>query len=166
MSSPEHKELIWNLIKNIKVGMLVTSQSEPAANLHARPMSLVQEAYDGTLYFYTHENDEKVYEIEKDKDVCLSFASPQDNTYVSLSGTARLNKDEDLINRYWSNAVEAWFEGGKDNPNITMLEVKISSGEHWDSTSNKLIQIFEKVKSTAVNSKTPNLGDNDKFGGS
>lgn len=52
MSSPEHKQLIWSLIEEIKVGMLVTHDTEKN-NIRSRPMSLVQEEYDGTLFFYT-----------------------------------------------------------------------------------------------------------------
>jgi general stress protein 26 len=148
----------------MKVGMLVTNESEKDDSMRARPMYLVQEAYDGTLYFYTPKSDAKVYEIEKDRDVCMTFASPEHSTYVSLTGKAILSEDKNLIDRYWSPTVEAWFEGGRDNPEIAMLEVKIKQGEHWDSTENKLVQIFEKVKSNVMDSKTPDVGENEKFG--
>jgi len=164
MSSPEHKELIWNLIKDIKVGMLVTHESDKSDSMRARPMYLVQDAYDGTLFFYTPKNDEKIYEIEQDRDVCMTFGSPEHSTYVSLTGKARLSEDKDLIDRYWNPTVEAWFEGGRNNPNIAMLKVKVSRGEHWDSTENKLIQVFEKAKANVVESETPNVGENEKFG--
>lgn len=163
MSSPEHKELIWNLIKDIQVGMLVSHESEKGDSMRARPMYLVQDAYDGTLFFYTQKNDAKVYEIEQDRDVCMTFSSPEHSTYVSLTGKARLSEDKNLIDKYWSPTVAAWFEGGRDNPNIAMLKVKINKGEHWDSTENKLIQVLEKAKANVIDSKTPNVGENEKF---
>ncbi|MFC3414081.1 pyridoxamine 5'-phosphate oxidase family protein [Algoriphagus hitonicola] len=164
MSSPEHKQLIWNLIKDIKVGMLVTKELNDEDGLRARPMSLVQDAYDGTLYFFTSKTDAKAFEIAQDKDVCLTFSNPKDNVYVSLTGKAKLSEKRDLIDQYWNKWVAAWFKNGKDDPDVAILEVKISKGEHWDSTNNKLVQLFEVTKSNIFESSTPNLGESKKFG--
>lgn len=164
MSSPEHKQLIWNLIKDIKVGMLVTKEVNADDSMRARPMSLVQDAYDGMLYFYTSKSDAKAFEIEQDRDVCLTFSNPKDNVYVSLTGKANVSKDQELIDKYWNPFVAAWFENGKDDPDVTMLKVKISKGEHWDSNKNKLVQLFEIAKANVVKSATPDMGENEKFG--
>jgi general stress protein 26 len=163
MSSAEHKQLIWNLIKDIKVGMFVTNELENEG-MRARPMSLVQDAYDGTLFFYTSKSQSKIYEIEKERDVCISFSSPSDSTYVSLTGKARISDDQDLIDKYWSTGVAAWFKNGKDDSDVAILKVKISRGEHWNSKNNKLVQLFEMAKSNAIESSTPNLGENEEFG--
>ena len=164
MSSPEHKQLIWNLIKDIKVGMLVTKEDNEDESMRGRPMSLVQDAYDGTLYFYTSKTASKAFEVEHDRDVCLTFSSPSDNVYVSLTGKAKVSTDRELIDKYWNPFVAAWFENGKDNPDLAILIVKINKGEHWDSTTNKLVQVFEIAKSNIIESSTPNMGENEKFG--
>jgi general stress protein 26 len=163
MSSPEHKELIWNLIKNIKVGMLVTGEQH-SEGLRARPMQLVQYAYDGTLYFFTSKKTAKVFEIKEDRDVCVTFSEPNDDVYVSMTGKARLSDDKELIDRYWNSHVAAWFENGKEDEDLGMLKVKINRGEHWNATSNKLVQLFEIAKANVLKSETPDLGENEKFG--
>ncbi|NHE57222.1 pyridoxamine 5'-phosphate oxidase family protein [Cyclobacterium plantarum] len=164
MSSPEHKKLIWDLIKDIKVGMLVTQDENEDGVMRARPMSLVQDAYDGSLFFYTPKSDAKAFEIEQDRDICLTFSNPKDNVYVSLSGKAKISEDQNLIDRYWNPWVAAWFKNGKKDPDLGMLVVKINKGEHWDSKNNKLVQLFEIAKSSLIKSETPNLGENEKFG--
>nr|MBI1229979.1 pyridoxamine 5'-phosphate oxidase [Cytophagales bacterium] len=164
MSSPEHKKLIWNLIKDIKVGMLVTHELGEEETMRGRPMSLVQDAYDGTLFFYTSKNDAKAFEIKQDREVCLTFSNPKDNVYVSLSGKAKIAEDKELIDKYWNPWVAAWFENGKEDPDLTMLKVKINKGEHWDSNKNKLVELFEIAKATILKSSTPDLGKNEKFG--
>ncbi len=162
MSSPEHKQLIWNLIKEIKVGMLVTHDDKENM-MRGRPMSLVQEEYDGTLYFFTSRKDAKAYEIKKHHDICLTFAEPENQTYVSLSGRASLTEDKKLIDRYWNNWVAAWFPKGKEDENLAMLEVKIQSGEHWKSDENKIVQLFEIAKANITDEK-PDMGENITFG--
>lgn len=165
MSSPEQKELIWNFIKAIKVGMFVTKDEEKTS-MTARPMQLVQDAYDGTLYFYTSKKTAKVFEIENDRDVCITFSDPSENLYVSLSGTAQLTEDKELIDRYWNSYVAAWFEDGKEDDDIGLLKVKINKGEHWNADENKLEQLFEVAKSQVLESATPDIGNNEKFSNS
>ncbi|WP_224484734.1 pyridoxamine 5'-phosphate oxidase family protein [Robertkochia aurantiaca] len=164
MSSPEHKQKVWNLIKDIKTGMLVTQENNESDRLRARPMSLVQDAYDGTLYFYTSKKDAKVYEIKNDRDVCITFSDPDEQVYVSLTGKARLSHDQELIDRYWNSWVSAWFEEGKEDPEVAMLVVKINKGEHWNADENKLIQLFEIAKANLKDEAVPDIGENEKFG--
>ncbi|HKK87309.1 MAG TPA: pyridoxamine 5'-phosphate oxidase family protein [Saprospiraceae bacterium] len=164
MSSPEHKQLIWNLIHDIKVGMLVTKEQSNDDSMRARPMHLVQDDYDGTLYFFTPKDDAKVFEIQKDQDVCITFSDPDNSVYVSMTGKAQLSDDKDLIDKYWNEWAAAWFEGGKNDPKLGMLKVKINKGEHWDTKESKMIQMFEVAKAKDKTGVTPDIGVNEKFG--
>ena len=160
MSSKEHKQKIWNYIKDIKVGMLTTQDGD---DLRSRPMHLVQKDYDGTLYFFTRRSAEKVFEIKDEHHVNISFAEPKDDLYVSMSGTARLTQDAALIDKFWNPFTAAWFEGDQDNSDVAILEVKIKMGEHWKTEKGETAQLFEIAKANLTND-TPDLGENQKFG--
>lgn len=159
MSSPEHKQLVWNLINDIKVGMLVTKEKSGDDSMRARPMHLVQDDYDGTLYFFTPKDDAKVFEIEQDRDVCITFSNPERNIYVSMTGKAELTDDQELIDKYWNEWAAAWFEGGKQDPQLGMLKVKIKRGEHWDTKESEMIQMFEVAKAKEKEASTPDIGE-------
>jgi general stress protein 26 len=161
MSSPEHKEKIWNLIKDIRIGMLVSHDGKD--DLHARPMALVQDEYDGTIWFFTRAHAEKVDEIQYDRTVCITFCDAGDDVHVSLTGTAKLSRDRTLINKFWNPWADAWFKGGKDDPEVALLEIKIHKGEHWKG-DNKFIELFEVAKANLFDDQTPDLGENRKFG--
>ena len=161
MSSPEHKQKIWNLIKDIKVGMLTTIKAD--GEMRARPMHLVQDDYDGTIWFYTSADKAKVDDIQQDHDICLTFSCPEDDTYVSMTGKARLTQDKTLIDKYWNPFVAAWFLDGKESDDVALLECKINKGEHWDSTSSKTVQLFEIAKANLTDT-TPDMGENEEFG--
>lgn len=160
MSSPEHKRKIWNLIKDIKNGMLTTRHG---AELRSRPMVLVQDEYDGTLWFYTDLDSEKVFELEDDNDVCVSFADTHNHVYVSLTGVGRATRDKALIEKYWNSVIAAWFPEGKSSPNVGMLEIKVLKGEHWNSDSSKMIKSVKTAAARARGEK-PDLGEHEKFG--
>lgn len=161
MSSPEHKQKIWKMINDIKVGMLVTLDGDMP---RARPMHLVQDEYDGKLWFFTRRSAEKVLEAQLDSDVCLSFSDQEEGVYVSLSGKARLIRDQALIDKYWNPFVGAWFPEGKDDPDVALLEIKVELGEHWRAKKSKTFQLYEIAKANIKKDATPDMGENEKFG--
>lgn len=160
MSSKENKEKFWNFIKDVKVGMMTSQDGD---DLRARPMHLIQNHYDGTLWFFTSVESGKIDEIEEDRAVCISFSDHSNNTYVSMSGFAKLAFDRELINEFWNPFVAAWFPEGKDDPSLALLEVKIHKGEYWDSKSNMFAQIY-KVAKANLTDQEPDMGENKKFG--
>lgn len=159
MSSKEHKEKIWSMISKIGTGMLVSLNKEEP---HARPMQLVQDDYDGTLWFFTRKNDPKVKEITENQHVCLTFSDTDKNTFVSLTGEAKLSTDKNRIERYWNPVVASWYSEDKASEEPALLEIKISRGEHWDSDTNAISFWYEIAKAN-LTGKKPNLGENQKF---
>jgi len=160
MSSREHKEKIWNYIEDIKVGMLVTEDGD---DLRARPMHIVQDEYDGTIWFFTQKSAEKISEVRDTHKVGLTFSDQNDGVYISLSGYAHLTQDKALIDKFWSPFTAAWFEGGKDSDEVALLEIKINKGEHWDAEDSKVVQLYQIAKANVKDEK-PNMGENEKFG--
>jgi len=159
MGSAEHKQKIWEMIKEIGVGMLVT---EDRSEHRGRPMQLVQDNYEGTLWFFTKLEAHKTAEVQDERNVCITFSDPGRNTYVSMTGNARLNFDQNMIDKFWSPFVAAWYPEGKKSTNVGLLEIKINHGEHWDSDTSKLGFLYEVAKANITGTK-PDLGENQKF---
>ncbi len=83
-------EKLRSLIKNINTAMLTTIDG---GVLRSRPMQTQETETGGDLWFFTSSETHKAEEIEKDNRVNLAYASPNDNSYVSVSGRAELVKD-------------------------------------------------------------------------
>ncbi|MDX1574435.1 MAG: pyridoxamine 5'-phosphate oxidase family protein, partial [Methylophaga sp.] len=131
----------------------------------ARPMHLVQDEYDGTLWFFTRRSAEKVSETANDHDVCISFSDQDEGVYVSLSGKARLIDDKALKEKYWNPFIAAWFTEDKQDPEVALLEIKVEMGEHWQAKKSKAFQLYEFAKANINKNTTPDIGENEKFGG-
>lgn len=159
MSSQEHKQKIWHLIKEMKNGMLTTLHG---SELRSRPMYLVQDDYDGKLWFFTDLDSEKVFEVEEDNDVCVSFSDPGEHIYVSLTGVGRVSKDKALIERLWNPFIAEWFPQGKESPNIGLLEIKVQKGEHWDMDTSRMVSAYRRAQGETV--ELPTRGEHEKFG--
>lgn len=61
------------------------------------------------------------------------FVSKGQDFFACLSGSVTLDNDPQMIDKLWSNAVEAWFPGGKTDPNLGLLRFDIDDAELWES---------------------------------
>ncbi|MCC5629249.1 pyridoxamine 5'-phosphate oxidase family protein [Nostoc sphaeroides] len=125
---------LHELIKNIDYGMFTTVDDD--GSLHSYPMSKSGEINsEATLWFFTYAGSHKVTEIEHYKQVNISFSSPEQQRYVSISGSAELVKDRNKMRELWKPELQTWFPKGLDEPDIALLQVNISQVNYWDSAS-------------------------------
>ena len=125
---------LHELIKNIDYGMFTTVDDD--GSLHSYPMSKSGEINsEATLWFFTYAASHKVTEIEHYKQVNISFSSPEQQRYVSISGTAQLVKDRTKMQELWKPELQTWFPKGLEEPDIALLQVNISQVNYWDSAS-------------------------------
>lgn len=155
MIDARYHEELWNIIKDIKIAMMVSHDGQ---RMRSRPMYTVQDDFDGLLWFFTDVNSGKVDEIILNEDVCIIYADPDDDHYVSLSGTASLSRDRALIHQLWSPFVAAWFPEGRDSANVSLIEVKIDHAEVWDRKTNKMVSFLELIKANITGAQ-PDIGE-------
>ena len=56
--------------------------------------------------------------------------------FATVSGKIVVDNDPAVIDRLWNPFIAAWFEGGKDDPNLTLLRFDAEHAEIWlDETS-------------------------------
>lgn len=84
------------------------------------------------------------------------FVAKGHDYFACFAGTAQVDNDFAQIDKLWNKQVEAWFPGGKDDPNLALLRFDIDSAELWEtdmSLSGKLKMLFGgKVKSDEAGS--------------
>ncbi len=155
----ESIEKLKGLIEDIDFGMLTTMDG---GKLRSRPMSTQEVQADGDLWFFTSDKTHKVDEIEADNRVNVAYSKPDDNVYVSVSGTAAIVKDRAKIEELWSPVLKAWFPEGLDDPSLCLLKVSVEEAEYWDSPNSKLVQIAGFVKAL-VTGQAAKGGENEKI---
>ena len=148
-------------IKDIRTTMMTTQRED--GNFHTRPMATHAVDEDGTMWFFSYEDSNKVREIRQNDRVALGFSDTGAETYVALSGTAEVVKDKQKIDELWQEFLKTWFPNGKDDPNITLLKVTAHSGEYWDRPGGKMMRLFEMAKG-ALTGQPDTSGRDEKFG--
>jgi general stress protein 26 len=129
------------MIEALDVGMLTTA--DRSRTLRSRPMA-TQSAENGELCFFTSEESPKIAEIGKDAHVNVSYADPNNQTYVSVSGIARTSHDTARIKELWSERVRRWFPKGPDDPRLALLTVEISQAEYWDVDAGAMVNLVDR----------------------
>src|SRR4051812_22524785 len=152
-------EKLGKLIKGIPFAMLTTAM--PDGSLRSRPMASARRQFDGELWFFTHQSSHKVDEVKRDWHVNVAYADPDDNAYVSVSGTARLVTDKAKVKELWNPAYKAWFPKGTEDPDVALLRVDVEGAEYWDAPSSAMAHLYGMAKA-AVTGRPANVGDHKK----
>ena len=157
IASPDEREKVFDMIKDIKLAMMVTQDID--GTMYARPMAVQKTDSRDFLWFFTGLDSPKVEEIRENPKILLSYAESDGSTFVSVSGTAEIVRDQTKIDELWTEGLKAWFLEGKDDPNICLIKVDPTSAEYWDQPSSKFVQAFGYVKAR-ITGEPEKMGDN------
>ncbi len=156
----EHIKRLGELIKDIKIAMLTTAEED--GTLRSRPMATQQAEFDGNIWFFTRASTPKVDEVEHNNHVNLSYAQPDDNCYISVSGMAELVRDRAKAEELWNPMYKAWFPQGLNDPDLALLKVSVEQAEYWDSSSSTMVHIAGFVKAL-ITGKPYSGGEHEKL---
>lgn len=156
MSHHDETAKVWELIDRIGFCMLATHNG---SDIRSRPMSAYTKKGENAIFFLTDVASHKDEEIARWPNVCLAFADTKGQKYVSVSGSAQVLNDRELIKEIWSTPAKAWWDS-PDDPSVRVLKIEPSFAEYWDSPGTVISYI--KMAAAAVSSAKPDMGDNEK----
>jgi general stress protein 26 len=156
-------ETLWKLIKDIRFGML--THRAPTGMLHAHPLTTLTRQFDepGELHFFISKSGELYESLLTDGEVNVSYSNPDDDSYVSLSGRARMVDDQAQKEVYWSPMAKAWFPRGVTDPDLSLLVVRIRHAEYWDVDESKMVQLFKMAKAAITGEPPRSLGEHKEL---
>jgi general stress protein 26 len=150
-----------DMVKDIDFCMLTTIDEN--GDPHSRPMSSNGDIdQQGNVWFFTGASSHKVNEVAGSPKINLSFADPDNQRYVSITGVAQLVRDRAKIDELWRPEFKMWFPEGKDDPEVALLRISVEKAEYWDSPSSTVAYALNFV-SSLVTGEEPELGENKKL---
>lgn len=126
-------------------------------NSSSRPMALQSVDEQGNLWFLSDITSDKNQEIEHDNHVELYFMNNSKYEYVMVKGNAVATQDKTLIDKYWANFANAWFEG-KDDPNVSLIKVTPKEGYYYETKENKIVAMSKMLFSAVTGSSIEDGG--------
>lgn len=131
----EHK--FWKALRSDMTMMLGLAGVDEG---HTRPMTaqLDGDADHGPIYFFASTETELVKVLEPGACAVATFASKGNDVFAAVHGTLAIDNDRALIDRLWNRFVAAWFEGGKDDPKLTLIRFDAERAQIWIDGSSTL----------------------------
>ena len=152
--SDSELEIVTTILKAGRTASITTRTADGA--LHSRPLGVVQDDFTGTLWFFTADPSAKTADIAAHPEVNVSVGDGKG--WLSFSGTAKVSRDQAKIDEYWNPWAAAYFEDGREDPAVALLEVDVATIEYWDLDKPAIAQVFELVKGL-ITRKAPDVGD-------
>ncbi len=151
-----------DLIGATTIAMLTTEDTDGA--LRSRPLATLQMDSAGKLWFFTAMSSGKVGQIDQHRHVNLSYANHEKQSYVSISGSARLLRDREKMRELWSVWAKPWFKNGPDDPDLGLLEVTVQQAEYWDAPASRMERLIGLAKAMSTGN-TDQLGEHGNVTG-
>ena len=107
----------------------------------------------------TDKNGRPVADLEEHPEVNVTYSDPGKDSYVSISGAARVVEDLERKKAMWNTAAQAWFPGGPTDPNLALVAVLVAEAEYWDVKSNQAVQIFKMAKAAITGEPPKDMGE-------
>ena len=124
----EFEQLFWKALKSDMTMMLGLDGVEDG---HTRPMTAQVEGESGPIWFFTSSENDLVSETSESSRAIATFVSKGHDLFATVHGSLRLDTDREAVDRLWNPFVAAWFEGGKDDPNLQLLRFEPDAAHVW-----------------------------------
>lgn len=129
------------LIEHIGPGMLTCADG--AGHLISRPMTPLSLDKNGALWFFIRApSSDMGRSAGTVQPVNIAFAQPDDASYVSVAGEARVVHDAARIEALWSPVIRLWFAEGKNDPELALLRVNILRADYWDARAGAMVLLW------------------------
>ena len=153
------KDQFWDIIEEVSVCMVTTNDGDI---MRSRPMAPYIDKDARTIQFMTDGNSAKVFELNADQDIALSFANPDKMLFASVSGRGVVSRDRALIRDLWGPYAEVFFGGNSADADVAVIKVKPTQAEFWDNRKGRVAMAAELTKAYFTD-EGPNLGENAKL---
>jgi general stress protein 26 len=108
------------------------------AEIEQRPMTAQVEGKEdhGPIWFFGSRRSDLVEHLGTGaKDAQFAFVSKGHDVWASVFGTLTLDMNRQKIDELWNSHVAAWYENGKDDPDVALLRFDPTTGKIWKDGS-------------------------------
>ncbi|MES1965701.1 pyridoxamine 5'-phosphate oxidase family protein [Psychrobacter sp. AH5] len=152
MSKQDKIDRVQEIVKDVKFAMMTTVNKD--GDLHAWPMTTTETSIGAKeIWFIGDKTSDVVKDIQNNKKVGLTYSSQDAKNYVSVSANAELSDDKAKLDELWSAMDNAFFEHGKEDPNVQLIKVVPHGVECWISGSST-VNMFKMAAAAVQDGET------------
>jgi general stress protein 26 len=120
----ELKEKFWSAMAESSLVMLqLDGDQDSAAPMTAQ----LDKDADSAIWFFTGSKSR----FAALGPATVTYQSQGHDIFCRFSGILSEETSRERLDMQWSNFVEAWFPGGKDDPNLLMMRMDLGAASIW-----------------------------------
>ncbi len=148
------KQDFWDRMKTVRTGMLgITGMGRLVA---MSPQ--MDEDLPGHVWFITAEGTDLAKGLAQgEREAQLVISDDSAGLYADLTGRLVRSTDREALDEVWSFVADSWFEGGKTDPDVCLLQFTPSKGEISVTPTSGVKFLYEIAKSKVTGEK-PEMG--------
>jgi general stress protein 26 len=147
------REQFWDVLEDVHAVMLGLENSPQ----HMQPMAPYPDRERDAVWFLTKKDADLFKELKRTDKARFTLVGPNHDYHASVTGALFENEDRAQIDKMWNQVVSAWFEDGKDDPKLALLEMKLQDAAVWASVGNPIVFGWEIAKAH-VKDEEPDVG--------
>jgi len=154
LSGTEGIEKLKSLAEG-KICFFLTYSGEYSAE--SRPMTVMGVGDDGALWFFCPESSDTAKQTRAQSKVDVLVADTGSYDYLVLKGKGTVGRDSAAIDKFWSPLAGAYFEKGKEDPELRTVRVEPDEAHYWESKNGKIVSLV-KILFAAATGTAPDEG--------
>ncbi|WP_128892476.1 pyridoxamine 5'-phosphate oxidase family protein [Erythrobacter sp. HKB08] len=121
----ELKTKFWKALADSPF-LFLQLDAEPSTAVPMSPQ--LDKDANSSIWFFTH----KKSDFAALGPVTATFQGKGHDMYARFHGQLSVETDQERFDQFWNNFVEAWYDGGKDDPDILFLRMDLGDAEIWN----------------------------------
>ncbi|MGB3621568.1 MAG: pyridoxamine 5'-phosphate oxidase family protein, partial [Ketobacter sp.] len=123
MSKSTRKEL-WEALDDSPFIMIGLNANDE----HSEPMTVqLDKNADSEFWIFTT----KTNRIAQGGPAMAQFSSKNHKVFACISGTLKTEDNPQIVDKFWSNPVDSWYELGRDDPSLCVMRFELKDAEVW-----------------------------------
>lgn len=151
MAEHDMRDEFWDRLEDSRAGMLDIGG-------RAMPMSHNLEPEDGNIWFLTAKGTDIAAAAQAGDKCRYIVADNAVSIYAQIEGTLSVSTDQHKLDEVWSAMASAWFEEGKQDPDLVLCQLKPSKAEVWLGPESGLKFLWGVAKAK-ITGEEPDYGD-------
>ena len=148
------RKALFAMLADVRSGMLGLT----ASGTGLQPMTHFPDADAGVIWFISSMQSDLVQATGLGEDADYVVVAKDHDMHASLRGKLYHLHDAAKLDALWNPVIGAWFNGGRDDPNIALLRFEPDTAEIWASTTSTLRFGFEILRANLDADHQPDLG--------
>lgn len=151
----EAAEQLWKRLEDTRAGMLWIKGSDQ----HPQPMSHFADEEAGVIWFITSADTDLVAALGPGAQAGFTYQSQKGDYHASITGPLVAYESDAKIDELWSPPVAAWFEEGREDDKITLLQFTPREAAIWASDANPILVGLKLMRAAMQDGEAePNIG--------